>query len=144
MTKADKKETVVYQIRRQDNGALVATGRKEDCARTMELTAGQFRNLVRQTRLGQTPYRIRCETVLERTDWRAEAAKEWDRHFDWLFRYPCNGCVHRQLCIYTDEYCHAFAIWFQRAYDRTAEKLRKTLILCQPQMPDAPVDNLAP
>lgn len=115
-----------YVVKEIPSGKVIASGSSNECARKMGITYGSFLTIASRSRRG-----IGKRYIVERLNdmpWQKECAQKWDAAFGWYrvsrVKYPCDGCMRRALCEFTDTYCPRWAEWFRAAHDAAAATLK--------------------
>lgn len=115
-----------YEVREIKSGKLIAKGSTEECAKKMGVTYGSFLTLASRYRRG-----LSKQYAIERLDdttWQKECIQKWDAAFGWYreskAKYPCEGCMRRASCEFTDTYCPKWAEWFRAAHEAAAATLK--------------------
>lgn len=115
-----------YEVFDGKTGKKIAEGTAEECAKKMKISVGSFRTIRSRAYHGRGKYHI--ESSRERKQME-EMAEVWDRQFKWArenlirVRYPCDGCMRRSICEFTDTYCPKWAAWFREAHEAAAAAL---------------------
>lgn len=117
----------IYDVYDGETGELVASGTTEECSKKLGITTGSFHTYKTISYHGRGKYHI--ESRLEDSGM-SKLASEWDRLFGWFRQkkdsrtYPCDGCMSRALCEFTDTYCPRWAEWFRAAHEAAAATLK--------------------
>lgn len=114
-----------YVVTEKKTGEIVVQGHADKCAAHFGIAYHSFLTMANRAIHGKGKYHV------ERTDeepWKKTCAMNWDAAFGWykedLEKYPCDGCMRRASCEFTDTYCPRWAAWYRAAHDAAAARLK--------------------
>lgn len=113
-----------YSVTERKSGKLLADGTTEECAQKLGMSYGSFLTMASRARRGIGKYEI---VRIDDGPWQREYAQNWDASFGWYrnskAQYPCDGCMRRAVCEFSDTYCPKWAAWFREAHEAAAAAL---------------------
>lgn len=117
----------IYNVYDGETGELVASGTTEECSKKLGITTGSFHTYKTKSYHGRGKYHI--ESRLEDSGM-SKLASEWDRLFGWFRRkkdsrtYPCDGCMRRSICEFSDAYCEKWEAWYRYEHGKNAKRIK--------------------